>query len=310
MKKLCVIGGTGQQGYQQVLTAARAGQPVTAIGKSRIDQIRANDMTGDMKAAISWCRADLLDGDALREAFSGVAYLLVNMPSSSFNDGQTLLDMFDTIIAMADAARVEKIIFNTSMYVPAAPSGFQALDIRRQMIDRLARGGVTFIVIKPVIYMDNLLTAWARPRLVQENVLCYPHHPALEVSWICLRDVARIMLALAERGDYDGQEVTIGGPQSLKGPQLAAILSDVLGRDIIFEPMPIEHFGQLMGGLFSETNDYAADKIVTELVKVYRWYNTSEIRPFKVDMAPLTGKIGLALTPFADWAAQVNWDGT
>lgn len=102
----------------------------------------------------------------------------------------------------------------------------------------------------------------------------------------------------------------IGGPQSLKGPQLAAILSDMPGRDIIFEAMPIEHFGQLMGGMFSVKNECAVEKIVTGPVKVYRRYNTSEIRPFKVDMASPTGKIGVALTGFSESAAQVKWDGT
>ena len=71
--------------------------------------------------------------------------------------------------------------------------------------------------------------------------------------------------------------------------------------------MPIPEFGEIMAGLFAEKNTFDAKKISNELVKVYTWYNTSPVEPFKVDMHPLIDKLGVELTNFSKWAQKVDW---
>ena len=93
--KLCVIGGTGQQGYQQVLAALEQGCEVAAVGQSRTLSREAK--LKDEK--LSWHRADLLNKYELIVALQAVDYVLINMPSSSFNDENKLLRMFDNILS-------------------------------------------------------------------------------------------------------------------------------------------------------------------------------------------------------------------
>ena len=50
-------------------------------------------------------------------SWKGWDYLLINMPSSSFNDEGKLLAMFDNLINVSEDTALKKIIFNTSMYV-------------------------------------------------------------------------------------------------------------------------------------------------------------------------------------------------
>ena len=53
--KLCVIGGTGQQGYQQVLAGLEQGFEVVAVGQSR-----ALSREAKLKnEKLSWQKADL-----------------------------------------------------------------------------------------------------------------------------------------------------------------------------------------------------------------------------------------------------------
>lgn len=301
--KICVIGGTGQQGYQQVLASLEQGYEVEAVGQSRAlsQRTKLND------EKLSWHKADLANKSEITRALQAVDYVFINMPSSSFNDETKLLTMFDTLIAACEETAPKKIIFNTSMYVADGDIEFQAPRVRRKMIDRLQKSTRPHVTVKPVIYMDNLLAAWTQPGITERNVFRYPHDENLEVSWICLRDVAHIMLALTKQDAFDGDEVTIGGPEALKGHEIARHLSTRLGQKIDFQSMPIPEFGEIMAGLFAEKNTFDAKKISNELVKVYTWYNTSPVEPFKVDMHPLIDKLGVELTNFSKWAQKVDW---
>ena len=302
--KICIIGGTGQQGYQQVLAALEQGCEVAAVGQSRTLSREAK--LKDEK--LSWQKADLLNKSELIAALQAVDYVLINMPSSSFNDENKLLRMFDNILSACDIVAPKKIIFNTSMFVAKGNIEFQAPRVRREMINRLQQSQHSYVTVKPVIYMDNLLAAWTRPGITKKNIFRYPHHEKLDVSWICLRDVAHIMLAVTENNEFDGQEITIGGPEALKGHDIARHLTKSLGLNIEFQPMPIPEFGKIMAGLFADKNSFDGKKISDELEKVYTWYNSSPLEPFKVDMQPLIDKLDVELTYFSEWIQKVDWE--
>ena len=302
--KLCVIGGTGQQGYQQVLAGLEQGHEVVDVGQSRALSHQAKLKNENL----SWKKADLANKSEIILALQAVDYVLINMPSSSFNDENKLLTMFDNLLTACDITEPKKIIFNTSMYVADGYVEFQAPRVRREMINRLQQSQHSNVTVKPVIYMDNLLAAWARPGITERKVFCYPHHEKLDVSWISLRDVANIMLALTEKNEFDGQEITIGGPEALKGDDIARHLSNSLGLNIEFQSMPIPEFGKIMAGLFADRNSFDAKKISDELVNVYTWYNSSPLEPFKVDMQPLIDKLDVELTYFSEWIQKVDWE--
>jgi hypothetical protein len=116
------------------------------------------------------------------------------------------------------------------------------------------------------------------------------------------------MLALTEKNEFDGQEITIGGPEALKGDDIARHLSNSLGLNIEFQSMPIPEFGKIMAGLFADRNSFDAKKISDELVNVYTWYNSSPLEPFKVDMQPLIDKLDVELTYFSEWIQKVDWE--
>ena len=304
MMRICIIGGTGQQGYEQVIASLENGYHVTAIGQSRSKECHER-LTSEK---LEWRQANLSSASEMELALEGADYLFINMPSSSFNDEDILLTMFDNLLEAAQKNNLKKIIFNTSMYIGEEPIAFQAPKVRRMMINRLKQASCPHVTVKPVIYMDNLLTAWTLPNLVKHRIFRYPHHEDLDVSWISLRDVAQIMLALIEHEAFDGKELTIGGPESLKGPEIANHLSNALGHQIEFQSMPISEFGQIMPGLFADKNTYDAEKLSAELVKVYSWYNTSPLEPFKIDMAILIETLNIKPTYFKDWAQQIDWE--
>lgn len=89
-----------------------------------------------------------------------------------------------------------------------------------------------------MLFMDNLLTGWARPFIVNEGRYVYPHNPNLEANWISLDDVARFMLASLERPDMEGAWLNIGGPERLVGKQVTQCLAEALARTSSMIPAP------------------------------------------------------------------------
>ncbi|RMF11566.1 MAG: hypothetical protein D6763_02755 [Alphaproteobacteria bacterium] len=303
MNDVLVIGASGDQGREQVQVLVQSGRRVRAASR------HPKALSAALPAGAEPVFFDFKQPESLLPCLAGVDVVFINWPSASFNDPRSLFALFDQTLTVMEQApeRPRKIIFNSSLYVGEKALGFPAHDTRLRMIERLRSGPIDHVAVCPVIFMDNLLRPWALPAIQNEGVFRYPHDARLEVSWICLRDVARIMLACAGNDSLRGETLVVGGPETLRGPDVAAILSTTLGRSITFESEPTEAFAQRMGALFSRRTGQSVARTARDLARIYDWYNTSPVHPFKVDMDPTSRRLGLTLTPFSEWARAQDW---
>ena len=299
---LLILGASGDQGAAQVQAALAAGHTVKAA-------CRRPPLPQDLVAAAApvWVPVDYSQPPTLEPAMQGVDVVLANFPSSSFNDGPTLVRAAIATGMAAREAGVSLIVFNTSLPVMEMPRGFAAHDVRLQMREALEASGVPVISLQPVVFMDNLLRGWAFPHIADHERFVYPHGPNLEVCWICQDDLAALMLAAAARPDLAGRHIAVGGPAPIKGADVAAALSRASGREIRFESQSVEDFCAAMEVLMQSRAPDERHRMVRELGNIYRWYNSSEERPFFVDMAPVVLELPVRLTSFADWSARQCW---
>lgn len=294
--RVVVFGATGDQGLPQLQALREAGHKAVAASRGGLSEL------GDIEAVA----ADYADAGSLASAMAGCDAVFATFPSSSFNPAKPLIDGARAIGAAARDAGVQRIVFNTSLIVLDRPLGFAAHDVRLAMKQAMRDAGVPVTCLQPVIYMDNLLRPWSLPTLQAEGVLEYAHDPALEVSWICAEDVAALMVAALAVPQTAGRDFTVGGPEVLQLPGLAAELSAVLNRKVGWRSLPIPDFCERMRRLFTGSGlDDAA--LVGELARIYEWYNTAPEQPFKVDMAPVLAELPVRLTPFREWAARQRW---
>jgi uncharacterized protein YbjT (DUF2867 family) len=295
-----VLGATGDQGRPQVVHALELGHEVRAATR---DPRRATSLPARAEpVAVDFDSPATLDA-AMRD----VEVVLANYASSSFNPGGPLIAAAEATAAAARAAGVRLIVFNTSLPVGDRKRGFAAQDVRFEMRAALATGGVPMISIQPVVYMDNLLRGWVYPRIVRDSTLAYPHRPDLDVSWLSLRDLARLMLAAAARPELAGQRFAVGGPQPIRGPEAAAWLSEAIGRRIEFLPLTVDEFCAALRIRMHAQEPAALERMLEELARIYRWYNESPERPFAVDMQPVLARLPVELEPFRDWARAQDW---
>jgi uncharacterized protein YbjT (DUF2867 family) len=305
MALITVIGASGRQGMAQVRQALAAGYDVRAITRSP-DPFAGFDIPGAERVEIR--PMDLYDDETYRPALEGSDFVFYTHPLQARADRAVLVGK---VGAAAAALGVKRVVWNTSSWIPDKPGDAFTYAGNTAGINALWRSGAPGTVFGSVLFMDNLLTNWARPWIVNQSRYVYPHNPKLESNWISLDDVARFMLASLERPDMEGAWLNIGGPERLVGKQVAGILSDKFGREIAYDPCTPQEFGRyLVEAAGDSIPPEEREPFAAGIAAFYEYNNTASTRPFAVDMdhvyerfPELEGK----LETMRDWVGRVDW---
>jgi len=252
MALITVIGASGRQGLAQVRQALAAGYDVRAISR-QADPFAGANIDGVERVEVR--PMDLYDPATYRAALEGTDYIFYTHPLQARADRAVLVG--DVGKAAAELG-VKRVVWNTSSWIPDKPGDAFTYAGNTAGINALWRSGAPGTVFGSVLFMDNLLTNWARPFIVNEGRYVYPHNPALEANWISLDDVARFMLASLERPDMEGAWLNIGGPERLVGKQVTQCLSEALGKEIKYDPCTPAEFGRYLVEAAGDTKYTAA----------------------------------------------------
>jgi uncharacterized protein YbjT (DUF2867 family) len=89
--------------------------------------------------------------------------------------------------------------------------------------------------------MENMLMQTAAIR--DKGMFFLPYLPTLRVPMCATRDIAAAAAALLVDRTWQGQaDAPVLGPEDLTYPEVAEIISDVLGRTIRFQPVGIDAY--------------------------------------------------------------------
>ncbi|MDX1580052.1 MAG: NmrA family NAD(P)-binding protein [Alphaproteobacteria bacterium] len=303
MALVAVFGASGRQGLAQVRQLIKAGHDVRALSRAK-DPFYGETFEGE--GTVDVMPADVADDQSLKTAVSGVDAVFYTHP---VREAENRVEWVEKVGQACADAGVGRMVWNTSMWIPDRPGDPGRYGDNTVAINRLWRTGCPATVFGSVLFMDNLLTGWAFESIVRDGIYTYPHNPFLEANWISLDDVAKFMIAAIDRPDLEGAWVNIGGPDRLRGEDVAQILSETLGRPITFKPRTPAEFGKALADAFGDTiTDEEHAVIADRIEKFYVYNNFSETKPFCVDMDPVMSRFpGLELESMRDWAARQDW---
>lgn len=196
-----VVGATGRQGLAQIRQLAAAGHKVRALSRNE------NPDLGRSNAADEGRKIDLYDESTFVPALESSDAVFYNHPLQA---QAVRSDLTGKIGAAALSVGAERFVWNTSGWIPDQPGDPHSYGANTAGLNALFRSGVPATVFGSVLFMDNLLTNWARPFIVNEDRYVYAHEPHLEANWISLDDVGKCMVAAIERPDMEGAWMNIG----------------------------------------------------------------------------------------------------
>jgi uncharacterized protein YbjT (DUF2867 family) len=298
-KTVTVFGASGRQGLAQVRQLLAQGFWVRAVSRSP-ERFHTREFEG-----VSAVRADYNDLSSLIKACENADGVFFTHPM--FEDAFHVNDHIARVGEAAKEAGVKRLIYNTSSWVPDTPCGEPAYDGNLVRENIFAAAGVPLTVIRPVLFMDNFLTNWVKPALINDGLYKYPHEPTMKANWICLDDVAKFMIAALNRDDLIGERIVVGGPQALLPDEIASTLSEALGKTLSFEYITPRHFGELMYDLFGDVSPLDRESYAAALGNFYIYNNKTNGRSFLVDMQPVLERIPIELTSLAQWAKTQDW---
>jgi uncharacterized protein YbjT (DUF2867 family) len=229
-KKVLITGATGATGSAAVRETLALGLDVRAMAHKRDERSDALDQLGAEVVV-----GDFAEINTIRDAMKGVdaAYLCFPMSPA----------LISATVNFAQAAKETgvKTIINLSQR--SANRESKADSCRDTYISEqvLNWSGVDVIHLRPTMFLDWVLYPWMLP-FIQQGVLRAPvgkgrHSP------IASSDQGRAIAALLKNPEgHVGSTIPLSGPTEMDHEQLAAELSEALGRKITYVNVPMDEF--------------------------------------------------------------------
>ena len=276
---ILVTGATGKQGGAIARQLLARGHDVRAL--TRNPDNPAASALASLGAEV--VRGDFADPASLEDALSGVWGVL--SIQNSWESGVEREEAYGKLLArLARDAGVSHFVYqsvasaNRRTGIPHFESKFHIEETVR------ALGFPSFVIIRPVFFMENFLRMKAA---IAGGLLPLGLEPDTRLQMIAVEDIGRIGCLAFERHDaMNGRAIDIAGDE-LTIPEAARALSRVTGRNVIFQRVPIEQ-------IRAASEDQAA---------MLEWFDAVG---YDVDIPAIEREFG-SMMRFADWAARQDW---
>lgn len=221
-----VTSAGGKSGRAVIGALAARGEAVRALVR-RAEAGAELEALGAAEIAI----ADLGDREALTDAMAGaraIYYIAPNMSTEEKAFG-------DNMILAAHAAGIERFVFHSVLHtqVQALRHHWARLFVEEALVE----SGLDFTILQISSYMQNMLPAWKR--MLETGVHAMAYDVEAPVSLVDLDDVAEAASIVLTEPGYEHGIFELAGPL-ITLTEKAGILSEVLGRDIRAEKLPVE----------------------------------------------------------------------
>jgi NAD(P)H dehydrogenase (quinone) len=223
---------TGASGKLGRLSAERA---LELIGPERVILTsRTPDGLSDLAEQGATVRfADFDRPESLAPAFAGADRMLF---ISATNATGLRMDQHGAAIAGARVAGVERIVFTSMPRVEDVdhPTGLLAEEYRDSEA-LLRKSGVPWTVVRNAPYTELHIVERMAEMIAGGEIVSNASSGG--VSWVSRRDCAAAAVGALLADDQDGVVHVATGPAAVPYEELAATLTEVLGRPIAFRPI-------------------------------------------------------------------------
>ena len=274
------------------------------VGRHVVDQLIARDADvrvlvrdpakANFAATVDVVQGDMLDIDALRRAFDGVRtlFLLNAVAGDEFTQAFIALNI-------AREAGVERVVYlsvfdaDRAVNVPHFAVKYGA----ERMLEAM---GFSATILRPAYFIDNDV-------MVKDVILGYGVYPmpigSKGVAMVDARDIAEVAASELVRRDRASEKlpsetINMVGPDTLTGPDLAAIWSETLRRPVIYGGDDPTGFEQNLANIMPKWMAY-------EMRLMAERYVSDGMVPQAGDVERLTRILGRPLHSYRDFASKL-----
>lgn len=233
---LIVTGASGQLGRQVIERLVQAGAgPIIAVSRNPDKLADLKDKGVDTRAG------DFNDPASLQAAFAGARRILI-ISTDDLEPGKRIA-AHSNAVAAAKSTGVGHIVY-TSLTNPvsASPIGFASDHKGTEKL--IAESGADYTILRNNLYADLLLMGGPQSIAMGKHFAAAAEGKTGYVTRAdCARAAAAALMTATGR-----QTLDISGPQTVSQAEVAAILSEIAGKDIPYIALPAEDLVQAMIG--------------------------------------------------------------
>jgi uncharacterized protein YbjT (DUF2867 family) len=282
---ILVTGAGGNVSSQVIQHLVNRGAEVRALVR--------DPSKGKFPTGVSVVKGDFLDVDSLRDAFDGVStlFLLNAVVPDEFTQALIALNV-------ARSAGIERIVYlsviHPDVYVNV-PHFAGKFGVER-MIEQMAFNAT---ILRPAYFIQNDL-------MIKDAITGYGVYPMpvgdKGLAMIDVRDIAEIAAVELLRREHSAQPLPLNrfnlvGPNTLTGAEIAAIWSDVLGRQINYAGGDTRAFEQNL-------KQFMPSWMAYDMRMMGERFLTDGMLPEDGDVERLTTLLGRPLRTYRNFASE------
>lgn len=250
---ILVTGAAGKTGRAVIRALVARGESVRAL-VHRPEQGWLVEELGTQDVVVGGMRLQATMDQAAQGA-RAVYHICPNVHPDEVSIGQTA-------IAAARSAGVQHFVYHSVLHpqVEAMPHHW----LKMRVEERLLQSGLSYTILQPAAYMQNVLAHW--DRILEQGVYPVPYSVETRLGMVDLEDVAEAAAIVLTEPGHEGATYELAGAEALTQTEVAAILSQQLGRPVRAEALPLETWESQARE--SGLGDYQ----VETLTKMFRYY--------------------------------------
>ena len=284
---ILVTGATGSNGTELLKLLSTRGVPARAMVRSTD---KADAIAG--LPGIEVVAGDFDDGASLDRALHGIkrAFLLTN--STDRAEAQQM-----SFVAAAKRGGVRHVV-KLSQFAADEASPVRFLRYHAAVERAIREAGLDYTFLRPNLFMQGLLSF--APTIKAEGRF-YATVGEAKVSTVDVRDNAAAAAAALTGEGHAGKTYTLTGPEALSHAEIAAKLSDALGRTVTFVDVPLEAMREALS--HASMPAWQADGLIED----YAHYHRGEAAVVTSGVEDATGTAPRPFATFArDFAAALS----
>jgi len=280
---ILVTGATGQQGGATARELLAAGHKVYAMTRN----LEGESAQALAEAGAILVEANLDDDASLRAALDGMwGVFAVQNTWEAGVEGEE--EQGKRLARLAQEAGVQHFVY-ASVGSADENTGIPHFDNKDRVEETIRSLGLpSFVIIRPVFFMDNLASPWFKPA-IDDGALAISVRPDTAIQMIAVADIGRYgRLAFEQHESLNGRAIDIAG-DTLNPVEAAAVLSTAAGREIVHYQVPIEQVREF-------SDDFAT---------MLEWFDAVG---YSADIEENEREFSVPATKFTDWVATIDWN--
>ncbi|HYO46479.1 MAG TPA: NmrA family NAD(P)-binding protein [Gemmatimonadota bacterium] len=276
-----MIGGTGKVGSALVGALAERNVDVRVMTRS--------PKAGKTPGGVELVAGDMTRPETLPAAFDGVdrCYLLTPLAQDETEQGLHAVEA-------AREAGLERLVFQSVLRADEAP-GIPHFASKVRILDRIRESGLPWVAVFPGSFYQNDVAL--RDLILGPGIYPNPLGSA-GVNRVDVRDIADVAAAALLDEGYLSREVPAVGPDTWTGESIAAVYSEVLGREVRYTGDDLEAWAAGARG-------FLPDWLVHDLALMFEYFQRHTLLPTDSQKAESRAALGHEPQPFLDFAREL-----